>query len=207
MFIQGALISGGLIIAIGAQNAFILRQGLLGQKVLYACAVCFVIDAVLITLGILGVGSILQTSPFFLNSLALLGAIFLYWYGGSAFFRAYKGNSHLHVELGTKNEQSVAKLMLPTLAITLLNPHVYLDTFVIIGGIGGTLDNVEKRWFLFGSVLASFVWFFGLGYASKKLMPLFENSKTWVVLDIIIGLVMTWIATGLAIFVYQNIML
>ena len=205
MFVQGALISGGLIIAIGAQNAFILRQGLLGQKVLYACAVCFVCDAVLITLGILGVGSILQTSPFFLNSLALLGALFLYWYGGNSFFRAYKGNSHLHVELGTKSEQSVAKLMLTTLAITLLNPHVYLDTLVIIGGIGGTLDHVEKRWFLLGSVLASFVWFFGLGYASKKLIPLFESSKTWVVLDILIGLVMTWIATGLAIFVYQSI--
>jgi L-lysine exporter family protein LysE/ArgO len=205
-FIQGVLVSGGLIIAIGAQNAFILRQGLLGQKVLYACALCFVIDAALITLGILGVGSILQRSPFFLNSLALLGAIFLYWYGGNSFFRAYKGNSHLHVEQGTKNEQSLAKLMLTTLAITLLNPHVYLDTLVIIGGIGGTLDHLEKRWFLFGSVVASFVWFFGLGYASKKLIPLFENSKTWVVLDIIIGLVMTWIATGLAIFVYQNFM-
>ena len=88
VFIQGVLISGGLIIAIGAQNAFILRQGLLGQKVLYACAVCFLCDAVLITLGILGVGSILQNSPFFLNSLAILGAIFLYWYGGNSFFRA-----------------------------------------------------------------------------------------------------------------------
>jgi L-lysine exporter family protein LysE/ArgO len=205
MFIQGALISGGLIVAIGAQNAFILRQGLLGQKVLYACAVCFVIDAVLITLGVLGVGSILQTSPFFLNSLASLGAIFLYWYGGNSFFRAYKGNSHLHVEQGGNKQQSVAKLMLTTLAITLLNPHVYLDTLVIIGGIGGTLDSEEKRWFLFGSVLASFVWFFGLGYASKKLIPLFENSKTWVVLDILIGLVMTWIATSLVVFVYQSL--
>ena len=204
VFIQGVLISGGLIIAIGAQNAFILRQGLLGQKVLYACAVCFLCDAVLITLGILGVGSILQNSPFFLNSLAILGAIFLYWYGGNSFFRAYKGNSHLHVEQGGSNQQSVAKLMLITLAITLLNPHVYLDTLVIIGGIGGTLDSEEKYWFLLGSIIASFVWFFGLGYASKKLIPFFESSKTWVVLDILIGIVMCWIATGLAIFVYQN---
>ena len=79
IFIQGLLISGGLIIAIGAQNAYILRQGLLGQKVFYACAVCFICDAVLITLGILGVGSILQTSPFFLNFLAILVCMqFLY---------------------------------------------------------------------------------------------------------------------------------
>jgi L-lysine exporter family protein LysE/ArgO len=205
MFVQGALISGGLIIAIGAQNAFILRQGLLGQKVLYACAVCFICDAVLITIGILGVGSILQKSPLFLNSLAMIGAIFLYWYGGNSFFRAYKGNSHLHVEQGTKNKDSVAKLMLSTLAITLLNPHVYLDTLVIIGGIGGTLDNMEKRWFLLGSIIASFVWFFGLGYASKKLIPFFESSKTWVVLDFIIGVVMCWIATGLVMFFYENI--
>jgi L-lysine exporter family protein LysE/ArgO len=205
MLVQGALISGGLIIAIGAQNAFLLRQGLLGQKVLYACAVCFVCDAVLITLGILGVGSILQTSPFFLNSLAMLGAIFLYWYGGSSFFRAFKGNSHLHIEQGENKQQSVAKLMLTTLAITLLNPHVYLDTLVIIGGIGGTLNSEERNWFLLGSIIASFIWFFGLGYASKKLIPLFESSKTWVVLDLIIGLVMCWIATSLAFFVYQNL--
>ena len=205
LFVQGALISGGLIIAIGAQNAFILRQGLLGQKVFYACAVCFICDAVLITLGILGVGSILQKSPFFLNSLAMLGAIFLYWYGANSFFRAYKGNSHLHIEQGTSKEQSLPKLMLTTLAITLLNPHVYLDTLVIIGGIGGTLGSEEKHWFLLGSVLASFLWFFGLGYASKKLIPFFESSKTWVVLDSLIGVVMCWIATGLTIFVYQNL--
>lgn len=205
MFVQGALISGGLIIAIGAQNAFILRQGLLGQKILYACAVCFICDAVLITFGILGVGSILQKSPFFLNSLASIGAIFLYWYGGHAFIRAYKGNSHLHVESGANKEQSITKLMLSTLAITLLNPHVYLDTLVIIGGIGGTLDNEEKRWFLLGSILASFVWFFGLGYASKKLIPFFESNKTWVILDSLIGVLMCWIATGLAIFVYQGL--
>ena len=205
MLIQGALISGGLIIAIGAQNAFILRQGLLGQKVFYACAVCFICDALLITLGILGVGSILQKSPFFLNTLAILGAIFLFWYGFNSFFRAYKGDSHLHIEQGTNKEQTVAKLMLTTLAITLLNPHVYLDTLVIIGGIGGTLGSEQKRWFLLGSLIASFVWFFGLGYASKKLIPLFENSKIWVILDSIIGVVMCWIAVGLVAFVYQSL--
>ncbi|MFT6989388.1 MAG: L-lysine exporter family protein LysE/ArgO [Paraglaciecola sp.] len=206
MFVQGILISGGLIIAIGAQNAFILRQGLLGQKVFYACAVCFICDAVLITLGILGVGLILQKSPFFLNSLAIFGAIFLYWYGCNAFVRAYKGNSHLHIEQGTNKEQTVAKLMLTTLAITLLNPHVYLDTLVIIGGIGGTLGSEEKRWFLLGSLVASFIWFFSLGYASKKLIPFFENSKTWVILDSLIGIVMCWIATSLVIFVYQDLL-
>jgi L-lysine exporter family protein LysE/ArgO len=205
MFVQGALISGGLIIAIGAQNAFILRQGLLGQKVFYACAVCFICDAVLITLGILGVGSILQTSPLFLSSLAILGAIFLYWYGVNSFIRAYQGNSHLHIEQGTGKEQTIPKLMLTTLAITLLNPHVYLDTLVIIGGIGGTLGSEEKRWFLLGSLMASFIWFFGLGYASKKLIPFFEDNKTWVILDTLIGAVMCWIATGLAVFVYQNL--
>lgn len=207
MFVQGVLVSGGLIIAIGAQNAFILRQGLLGQKVFYACAVCFICDAVLISLGILGVGTVLQKSPFFLNSLAIIGAIFLFWYGLNSFFRAFKGNSHLHIEQGGGKQQTLTKLMLTTLAITLLNPHVYLDTLVIIGGIGGTLGSEEKRWFLLGSILASFIWFFGLGYASKKLIPFFESSKTWVVLDTLIGFVMCWIATGLLVFVYQNLML
>jgi L-lysine exporter family protein LysE/ArgO len=94
MFVQGALVSGGLIIAIGAQNTFILRQGLLRQKVLYAFAVCFICDVILITLGISGVGSILQKSLFSLNLLAIFGAIFLFWYGGQSFIRAYKGNSH-----------------------------------------------------------------------------------------------------------------
>ena len=204
MLLQGALISGGLIVAIGAQNAFILRQGLLGQKVFYACTVCFICDAVLISLGILGIGTALQNSPFFLNTLAFIGAVFLYWYGLNSFYRAYKGDSHLHVEQGTKKEQSVSKLVITTLAITLLNPHVYLDTLVIIGGIGGTLASDEKRWFLAGSLLASLIWFYGLGYASKKLIPFFESSKTWVVLDSLIGVVMCWIATGLATFVYQN---
>jgi L-lysine exporter family protein LysE/ArgO len=115
--------------------------------------------AALITLGILGVGSILQTSPFFLNFLAILGAIFLYWYACNSFIRAYKGNSHLHIEQGVGKQQSLAKLMLTTLAITLFNPHVYLDTLVIIGGIYGTLGREEKYWFLLGSIVASFVWF------------------------------------------------
>jgi L-lysine exporter family protein LysE/ArgO len=199
------LISGGLIIAIGAQNAFILKQGLMGQRVFYACAVCFACDVILITLGVLGIGSILQTSLFLLNTLAILGAIFLYTYGCNAFVRAYKGKSHLHIEPDTSQQQSVTKLMMTTLVITLLNPHVYLDTLVIIGGIGGTLNDQEKLWFLLGSVLASFVWFFGLGYASKKLIPFFESSKTWVVLDTLIGIVMFWIASGLLVFVYQNL--
>jgi L-lysine exporter family protein LysE/ArgO len=204
MLVQGALISGGLIIAIGSQNAFILRQGLLGQKVFYACAVCFICDAVLITVGILGVGSVLQQFPFFLNLLATLGAIFLYWYGCNSFIRAYKGNNHPDIEQMGSQEQSILKLMFTTLAITLLNPHVYLDRLVIIGGIGGTLGREEKHWFLSGSVLASFIWFFGLGYASKKLIPFFESSKTWIVLDFLIGVVMCWIAADLTIFVYQS---
>ena len=207
VFVQGVLISGGLIVAIGAQNAFILRQGLLGQKVFYACAVCFICDVVLISLGVLGVGSILQTSPALLNLSAILGAMFLFWYGCHSFIRAYNGNSHLHVEMAMSKEQSAAKLMLTTLAVTLLNPHVYLDTLVIIGGIGGTLGSEEKRWFLLGSLLASFIWFFGLGYASKKLIPFFENTKTWMILDTIIGVVMCWIAAGLMVFVYQDLSL
>jgi L-lysine exporter family protein LysE/ArgO len=152
-----------------------------GEKVFYACAVCFLCDAILITLGILGVSSILQKSPLFLNLLAILGAIFLQWYGGQSFIGAYKGNSYLHIAPGLGKQQSLAKLMLTTLAITLLNPHVYLDTLVIIGGIGGTLGREEKHWFLLGSVIASFVWFIGLDYAYKKLIPFFENSNTWVI--------------------------
>jgi len=207
MFIQGLLISGGLIVAIGAQNAYLLRQGLLGQKVYYACAVCFLCDALLISLGILGVSTVLQQAPFFLNVLALVGAVFLYWYGLSSFIRAYKGNSHLDIQKSVVEEQPVAKLVLTTLAITLLNPHVYLDTLVIIGGIGGTLGTQEKHWFLFGSIVASFIWFFGLGYASKKLIPFFASNKTWVILDSIIGVVMCWIATGLVMFVYRSVFL
>lgn len=205
VFIQGLLISGGLIIAIGAQNAYLLRQGLLGQKVYYACAVCFICDVLLISLGVLGVGTVLQNVPFLLNALALIGAIFLYWYGFNAFIRAYKAKSHLDIQQLSSKEQPVTKLVLTTLAITLLNPHVYLDTLVIIGGIGGTLATEEKYWFLLGAIVASFVWFFSLGYASKKLIPFFASNKTWVVLDTIIGMVMCWIATGLAAFVYQSV--
>lgn len=195
---KGAFISGGLIIAIGSQNVFVLRQGLIRNNVFFVSAICFACDVILMAIGIMGLGAIVSSSSYLMSILAIAGSAFMYWYGFEAFKRAYKGDATLSPNSGVSLEStSLRKTIAATLAITLLNPHVYLDTVVIIGGIAGTLSSNEKIWFLAGSLAASFIWFFGLGYGSRYASTLFKKPVTWRVLDLGIGVVMFWIATGL----------
>jgi L-lysine exporter family protein LysE/ArgO len=199
---RGALIAGGLIVAIGSQNVFVLKQGLLRNNVFHVSAICFVCDAVLMTIGVLGLGLIVSSSEYLMLGLAMAGAAFLYWYGFNSFRRAYLGTSQM--DAGVSEEiplRSLQRTVIATLAITLLNPHVYLDTVVVVGGIAGTLNLDEKVWFLVGAVLVSFLWFFGLGYGARLASPLFRKPRTWRVLDVGTGLIMFWIATGLIHFV------
>ena len=197
-FIQGFLVCGGLIIAIGAQNAFVLKQGLLKTNIFPVILTCFICDIVLMTMGILGLGSIISESQSATVALAIVGAVFLWVYGARAFRSAWKGNSAL--DLGNENapQQSAWKAVLATLAITLLNPHVYLDCFAIIGGIAGTIPADQKMVFLTGVLCMSALWFLGLGYGARLLIPLFKRPITWRILDFVIGLVMWGIAFSLA---------
>ncbi|MCX8601036.1 MULTISPECIES: LysE/ArgO family amino acid transporter [unclassified Gilliamella] len=199
---RGALISASLIIAIGAQNLFVLKQGLLKNHIFFVSAICFICDFTLMSIGILGVGSFISANPLITNILAILGAIFLIWYGYNAFKSALKGTSSMQVESQDNKNNSLMKVVLATLAVTLLNPHVYLDTVVIVGGIAGTLSSEQKMAFLIGAVCVSFLWFFGIGYGARLLTPLFKQKRMWVILDCIVGLVMFYIAYRLIMYVF-----
>lgn len=199
---RGALISASLIIAIGAQNLFVLKQGLLKNHIFFVSAICFICDFTLMSIGILGVGSFISANPLITNILAILGAIFLIWYGYNAFKSALKGTSSMQVESQDNKNNSLMKVVLSTLAVTLLNPHVYLDTVVIVGGIAGTLSSEQKMAFLIGAVCVSFLWFFGIGYGARLLTPLFKQKRMWVILDCIVGLVMFYIAYRLIMYVF-----
>ena len=195
--IQGFFVSGGLIVAIGAQNAFILKQGLLKRHTFWISLTCFLCDCILISVGVLGLGQLISQNQTASVALAFIGALFLLVYGAQAFKAAYQGSSALNLESNVENGTSVFKSILAALAITLLNPHVYLDTVVIIGGIAGTLELTEKWLFLLGAILASVLWFFGLGYGARLLITLFKRPATWRILDCTIGIIMWLISFSL----------
>lgn len=193
---QGFWVSFGLIVAIGAQNAYVLKQGLLKQHIFWVCLVCFLCDFSLLSLGVLGFGSLIDKNTTFKLALAVFGACFLFWYGFRSLRSAYLGNSQLILD-GDHTKQSLKKTVATTFALTLLNPHVYLDTLVLVGTIASPLTFAQKPLFLIGAVGASALWFFGLGYGARLLIPHFQKAKTWQILDTVIGVIMWAIAFGL----------
>ncbi|MBD1576049.1 MULTISPECIES: LysE/ArgO family amino acid transporter [Vibrio] len=195
--LKGAFVSGSLIVAIGSQNAFLLKSGLKNNYVMLVASICFLGDILLISTGVLGVGALMEQSPLLTKGLTLFGIGFLCWYGFISAKSAWRGQSHLDIDNGEVNRNWVA-VALMTLAMTFLNPHVYLDTIVVLGGITSSLSFEEKKWFLIGALTASAIWFYGLAYVAKKLIPIFAKPKTWQVLDSIIALIMFSIAFGLA---------
>lgn len=194
--IQGFLVSFGLIVAIGAQNAYVLKQGLLKQHIFWVCLVCFLCDFTLMSLGVLGFGGLIDKNQTLKITLAIIGACFLFWYGLRAFKSAYQGGANLAVDTD-HSTTSPKKAIITTLALTLLNPHVYLDTLVLVGTIASPLSLPQKYQFLIGAIGASGVWFFGLGYGARLLTPYFQKAKTWQILDGIIGVIMWLIGFGL----------
>lgn len=203
--LKGALVSGSLIMAIGAQNAFVLKQGLLRQHIFWVALICFACDFLLISLGVLGLGGLISRSVCLSAALALAGGTFLFWYGTKS-FRAAMSKEHGALVVQTDSVSgSLKKTVAATLAMTLLNPHVYLDTVVLIGGIAAPLSAAQKPWFLLGAVVMSFVWFFGLGYGARLLKPIFANPKSWRILEGLIGIMMWYLALGLFVFVYRTV--
>ncbi len=198
-FLHGFIVCFGLIVSIGAQNAFLLKQGILKQHVFWIALICFVCDVLLMGIGVLGLGSLIAQSQLSSFILAVIGALFLFTYGSRSFIAAYQGSSQLLMQ-SDKSKSSLKKAVLVTLAITLLNPHVYIDTVVIVGGIGGTLSFDQKIQFLMGALICSFLWFFGIGYGAGLLSPYFEKRRTWQILDSITGLIMYGIAFSLLIY-------
>lgn len=192
-FFPGFFLSLSLILAIGAQNAFVLRQGLRRAHVFWVCLTCATCDAILIAAGVAGFGALAKAVPWFEPLMRYGGATFLIWYGWQNARSAWKGGAVLDV--AGENTQSLRAAILTVLALTWLNPHVYLDTVVLIGSISSQYP--DRLIFGIGAVLASFVFFFSLGYGARLLAPLFANPLAWQVLDGIIALTMWAIALKL----------
>lgn len=183
-----------LIVAIGAQNAFVLRQGLRREHVLVVVAICAVSDAVLIVAGVGGLGVLIQQAGWALVVVRIVGAAFLAWYGIRSAMRALKPSA-LNADAGGAR-MPLAAAITTALALTWLNPHVYLDTVLLLGSIGGTY-GVHRWWFAAGAALASLLWFSALGFGSRVLRPLFAKPMAWRLLDAIIALVMIALAVSL----------
>lgn len=194
--LQGFTLGASLIIAIGSQNAFVLRQGLKKQHVLAVCTVCFVCDACLILLGVGGFGGLVASSQSLMLTARWGGALFLFIYGIRSFLSAAK-NEVLSVDASQNLASGLTWAIATTLALTLLNPHVYLDTVILLGSIAGQLPEKERLAFAAGAAFASMVWFYGLGYGARILAPLFQKQISWKILDLLIGVIMWGIAGGL----------
>ncbi len=183
-----------LILAIGAQNAFVLRQGLRRQHVFPVVLTCALSDAVLVSVGVAGFSVIAEVLPWIAPALRFGGAAFLIWYGARSFLAAWRGGEALRAAGAADGGLRAA--LLTCLALTWLNPHVYLDTVMLIGTIS-TQYGEGAAWFGAGAVVASFVFFFGLGYGARLLAPVFARPRAWQVLDLVIGVVMWAIAAKL----------
>jgi len=194
-FIEGCGTGAGLIIAIGAQNAFVLKQGILKNHVFITALLCALIDAILIYLGVGGFGSFLTKNMTLLMIAKWGGVAFLTYYG----FRSFKAVfTSQKLEMDEDFERPTLKItIMTTFAVCLLNPHVYLDTVILLGSIGAQFPYPERSFFAFGAMVVSFIWFFSLGYGARYLAPLFQKPIAWKVLDFIIGCIMWAIALSL----------
>lgn len=192
-FIPGYLLSLSLILAIGAQNAFVLKHGLQRQHVLPIVLTCALSDAILILVGVAGFGTLAKSVPWFETVMRFGGAAFLLWYGWRNALSAWHGTEALVGQ--APPVAPLGKTLLTLLAITWLNPHVYLDTVVLIGSISA--QYADRMSFAIGAVLASLSFFIALGFGARLLSPLFAKPSSWRILDGVIALTMWSIAASL----------
>jgi len=186
--------------AIGAQNAFVLKQGLLRQHVFAVALVCALSDALLISLGVFGFAHLLSQQEDLIQAMKWFGAIFLFGYGLRSFYQAYRAQEGLHAS--KQKTASLRQTILLCLTFSWLNPHVYLDTVVLLGSISSQFGSISSQYsnkmaFASGAVSASFIFFFSLAFGARLLEPVFEKPKAWKILDIIIGMIMWLIAASL----------
>jgi L-lysine exporter family protein LysE/ArgO len=184
-----------LILPIGAQNSFVLRQGLRREHVFLVCLLCALSDAVLMMAGVFGLAAVLTGLPWLALGMRGFGVVFLTWYGLKSFRRALKDGEQLMP--GHGEAQPLGKTLLVCAALTWLNPHVYLDTVLLIGSIGQQYPGHQAD-FVAGTMAASWVFFFGLGYGAAFLRPILSKPISWRILEALIGLCMWSIAASLA---------
>lgn len=194
--LAGFAASAGLIVAIGSQNAFVLRQGLLQRNVGLVVLTCALGDITLILCGVLGIGALVREWPALMQVLRFGGAVFLGVYGVMAARRAWAGSSGLAPE---EAATSTRRVLLACLAFTFLNPHVYLDTMVLLGSLSTRYAGAGQWAFAVGACLASITWFSTLGFGSRLLLPVFKSQRAWRVLDAFIAIFMLSLAVLLAV--------
>nr|WP_320014429.1 LysE/ArgO family amino acid transporter [uncultured Desulfobacter sp.] len=193
-FLQGFGTGGGLIVAIGAQNAFVLSQGVRKNHHLVVALICIICDAVFISAGVAGFGSFVSGNPVFSQWVTWGGAGFLIFYGFGSFRSAVKGG-----RLQTRDNalRSLGAAVIATLAVTLLNPHFYLDTVILLGSISSQFHGQMRLYFWIGAVCASVIWFISLSLGGQMLAPLFQKQISWRILDSLVCATMWFIAGSL----------
>jgi L-lysine exporter family protein LysE/ArgO len=192
------LVAGlSLIIAIGAQNAFVLRQGMAREHMLPVVLVCLVSDVVLIAAGVAGIGAIVERADWAIDVVRWLGVAFLTTYGVMTLWRARRPSAGLETD-GPPKSTSLRTAVLKAAALTWLNPHVYLDTVLLLGSLSANHGDVGRWWFALGACLGSTVWFFGLGYGARLLSPLLKSPRAWQLLDVGVAATMLIVAASLA---------
>lgn len=195
-YFQGLTLGAALILPLGPQNAFVMNQGIRRQYHLMIASLCALSDLLLICGGIFGGSALLMQSPWLLAIVTWGGVAFLLWYGWGALRTAMSSS----VELASAEvmKQGRWKIIATVLAVTWLNPHVYLDTFVVLGSLGGQLADEPKRWFALGTVSASILWFYGLALLAAWLAPRLRTAKAQRIINGVVGVVMWFIALQLA---------
>ncbi|WP_323990037.1 LysE/ArgO family amino acid transporter [Nguyenibacter sp. L1] len=194
-YLSGFGLTAALIVAIGAQNIFVLRQGLRRRHVAAVVAFCALSDLALVSAGVAGVGALLRTVPGLVGALTLGGAAFLFWYGLGALRRAVAPGA-LAAE-GPDGPESLAGTLARAASFTFLNPHVYLDTVLLMGAVGGALPLAARPCFVAGAGTASLLWFLALGFGARLLGPFFARPAAWRVLDGAVAAIMLALAANL----------
>jgi L-lysine exporter family protein LysE/ArgO len=190
--VAGLVTGLGLIVAIGAQNAFVLRQGLARDQVGIIVAICALSDLLLILAGTAGLGALIGSHPTALTALKWVGAAYLVWFGVRSLLTARHASA-----LAASPARSRGSVVATTLALTFLNPHVYLDTVLMLGNLANQHGATGRWWFAGGASIASILWFSGLGFGARALSGPLGRPRTWQVLDLVIGLVMFTLAVVL----------
>jgi L-lysine exporter family protein LysE/ArgO len=193
-FVTGFALSAALIVAIGAQNLFVLRQGLRREHVGAVVVFCAGADALLIVLGVGGLGALLAAMPHLAEAMTLGGAAFLAWYGVRALARTAAPGAMAAAGGGGL---TLGRALTTTAAFTLLNPHVYLDTVLLMGAAGSAQAPADRPLFVAGAVTASFAWFAALGFGARLVAPLFARPGAWRILDGVVGVTMLALAAAL----------
>ena len=189
-YLSGFLLGLSLIIAIGSQNAFVLKQGLKREHIFFVCLFCAVSDALLISAGVGGFGAVTARYPHVIDIAKIAGVLFLLGYGLQSLYASIRVSHALNVD--GQVVSSLKKALLLCFGFTWLNPHVYLDTLVLVGMV--STGAASKLTFAIGAISASFFFFFALGYGARLLRPLFEKPKAWNILDALVGLLMLYLA-------------